>query len=536
MCDNIIAIFPNYLTLQIAKIIKMKKNYFDKLITLEMANNHMGDFDHGKKMIDEFSEVVSKYSDNLRFAWKFQFRDIPTFIHPDFQDRMDIKYVKRFRETNLTESEFLNLKEYAESKGFISMCTAFDENSLDKLKDMKFQIAKVASCSSTDWPLLEKLIKIDIPIIVSTAGTKLEDVDNIVSFLQHRGQRNHIYDDIAIMHCVGEYPTDSKNFQLNQIDLFKKRYKDITIGFSTHEPPKDSQTVQLAVAKGVTLFEKHVAVDTREYPKNAYSATPNELEHWLSSMNKAYEMCGVINKRHTFSDKEISDLRQFRRGVFAKKKINIGSVLNAENVFYAWPNENDQLLATDMSKYIEYISKKDFEINEPIFCSSIESSDKRSNIWDIVNDVKNLLKSAEVVFPGKADLEISHHYGIEKFYSSGLTMITVVNREYCKKLLITLPGQNHPEQYHNKKEETFHVLYGDLQLKLDGNLHVLKQGDVITIKPKIRHEFSSKNGCVIEEISSTHYIDDSYYTDLSIHDNDDRKTFVSDFWSNDEIF
>ena len=155
------------------------------------------------------------------------------------------------------------------------------------------------------------------------------------------------------MHCVGEYPTDLKNLQLNQIDLFKKRYEDVNVGFSTHEHPEDSQAVKLAVAKGVTMFEKHVAVDTSEYPKNGYSATPKDVDLWLQSMLQAYEMCGVINQRHDFSDKEISDLRQFRRGVFAKKTINIGDVIDSSNVFYAWPNKDNQILSIDMSKFKE---------------------------------------------------------------------------------------------------------------------------------------------------------------------------------------
>ena len=193
----------------------MSKNTFDKLITLEMANNHMGDVNHGLRMIDEFASVVDKYRDKVTFAWKFQFRDIPTFIHPAYQDRDDIKYVKRFTETNLTEGQFLTLKEYAESKGFLSMCTAFDENSVDRLESMNFQLAKIASCSSTDWPLLNRVVKFNVPIICATAGTKLEDVDNIVSFFQHRDK------EFAIMHCVGEYPTELKNLQLNLIKTIK---------------------------------------------------------------------------------------------------------------------------------------------------------------------------------------------------------------------------------------------------------------------------------------------------------------------------
>ena len=490
-----------------------------------MANNHMGDFQHGVRMIDEFADVVDKYKDKFRFAWKFQFRDIPTFIHPEYTDRMDIKYVKRFTETNLTESEFNDLKDYVESRGFISMCTAFDENSVDRLESMNFQIAKIASCSSTDWPLLNRVAELDLPIIFSTAGTKLEDVDNIISFFQHRDKQ------IAVMHCVGEYPTDLKNLQLNQIDLFKNRYKDITVGFSTHEHPDDSQAVKLAVAKGVTMYEKHVAVDTEQYPKNGYSATPEDVDNWLSSMVEAYDMCGVVDKRHIFSDKEISDLRQFRRGVFAKQKIEVGDVVDRTKVFYAWPNKDNQILSTDMSKYNQYVANKSFDINEPIFESDVELNYTRDKLWDIVQDVKEFIKKSGVVVPGKADLEISHHYGIDKFYGIGITMITVVNREYCKKLIIALPGQVHPEQYHNEKEETFVVLYGDVLLRLDGKLKKLERGDVVTVEPEVRHTFSTKNGCVIEEVSSTHYLDDSYYTDKSISKNKNRKTFIT-HWLN----
>lgn len=77
-----------------------------KLIIFEMANNHMGDMTHGKTMITQFGEVAKKYPE-FDFAWKFQFRDFSTFIHKDYKDRMDIKYVKRFTETSLTQDQFL---------------------------------------------------------------------------------------------------------------------------------------------------------------------------------------------------------------------------------------------------------------------------------------------------------------------------------------------------------------------------------------------------------------------------------------------
>ena len=98
------------------------------------------------------------------------------------------------------------------------------------------------------------------------------------------------------------------------------------------------------------------------------------------------------------------------------------------------------------------------------------------------------------------------------------------------KLIIALPGQSHPEQYHEKKDETFVILHGQVSLYLDDKLHSLIKGDVITIDPGVRHRFFTTDGCIIEEVSSTHYKDDSYYIDSSISTNENRKTFVP-YWA-----
>ena len=115
------------------------------------------------------------------------------------------------------------------------------------------------------------------------------------------------------------------------------------------------------------------------------------------------------------------------------------------------------------------------------------------------------------------------------FSKFGLLLLNVVNRNYCKKLLVILPGQSHPEQYHKQKEETFHILFGEISLKLDGKLRTCIPGDVITILPKVHHAFSSKCGAVIEEISTTHYNNDSFYSDPAIMENKQRKTLLT-YW------
>ena len=497
------------------------------LVICEMANNHMGDVDHGKKMITHYANTLSLYQDTFEFVWKFQFRDLETFIHKDYVNNKEHKYVKRFKETALSQEQFQELKTHAEESGFTTMCTPFDEPSVDTIQEMGFEYIKIASCSFTDWPLLNKVVKSKLPIVLSTAGVGFDDIDRVVSFLQHRNK------EFTIMHCVGRYPTDHQDLQLNQIDLLKERYPNIAIGYSTHEHPTEYRAVGIAIGKGVVALEKHIALETDEYTPNAYSVTPDQMLLWIESAYRALKMCGSCDRSDP-SDKELADLKQFKRGVFAKTDLKAGDRIASDDVYCAWPSENGQILANELSKYNRFETSVDIKKDEPIFQQTTNISSIRNDIWKIVQDIKSFLNKAQIVYPRHADLEISHHYGIENFYQTGIAMITVVNREYCKKLIIVLPNQKHPEQYHLKKEETFIVLHGDLKLELSSDnksneIHNLSAGDVITVEPTVKHIFSSDNGCVLEEVSSTHFVDDSYYTDPEISKNKNRKTFVS-YW------
>jgi sialic acid synthase SpsE/quercetin dioxygenase-like cupin family protein len=493
------------------------------LIIFEMANNHMGDIEHGKLMIDKFSEISSEFNNYFEFAWKFQFRDLDTFIHDDFKNMTDHKYVKRFKETNLTPEQFNILKVYAEHKNFKTICTAFDEKSVSLIDKMNFSVVKVASCSFTDWPLLNKIVTLSKPIILSTAGSSLEDIDRVVSFMSNRNK------DISLLHCVGEYPTQITNLQLNQIDILSDRYPNIKIGYSTHESPEEFDSIKIAIAKKAKIIEKHVAVKTEKYEPNSYSVTPDQMRNWLYSAQKSLQICGSTQGRPEVSKKETEDLTQFKRGMFVNKFIEKGNLIKKEDVYFAWPSIEGQILANNASKYNEIVALSDIEINKPVLFDDVSIKNSRQVILNIVSEIKDFIKNTNVIFPGKAELEISHHYGIEKFKQYGITMITVVNREYCKKLIIVLPNQTHPEQYHKEKEETFVILHGDVDLKLDGVVKTLTKGDVITIEKNVRHEFTTKTGCIIEEVSSTHFINDSYYTDESISKNNNRKTFVT-YW------
>jgi sialic acid synthase SpsE/mannose-6-phosphate isomerase-like protein (cupin superfamily) len=485
-----------------------------------MANNHFGDVGHGVRIIREIKKECASFPYKLGF--KFQYRHLDSYIHKEYAGSED-KQVKRFSETKLSVNEFLTLKKEASDNGFVTICTPFDEESVEMIVKHNYDIIKIASCSFTDWPLLEKVAATDKPIIASVAGSSIEDIDRVVSFFEHRRK------DFCLMHCVGEYPTDNKRLQLNQIDLLKHRYPDVLIGFSTHELPNNFDSIKIAVAKGSTTFERHVGIDSEKYPLNAYSSKPDQIRMWLDAASDAMEMCGIYGERYESTEDEMRSLRGFRRGVFAKNQINVGEELTDSNVYFAFPNIEGQLLANNIGKYDQYVATEIIGVDKPIISSSLEKTNSRQQIADIVGRLHKIIAESNVVIPNEMDLELSHHYGLDSFLEFGLSMLTLINREYSKKVIIILPGQKNPIHYHKKKEETFFILHGDFIINIDGIEKKLEKGQMLTVDRGVKHSLASENGCILEEISTTHYHDDSFYDDDGITNKENRKTHFK-FW------
>ena len=94
------------------------------------------------------------------------------------------------------------------------------------------------------------------------------------------------------MHCVAEYPTSNNKLNLNRLRFLKEKYKDIKIGYSTHENPEETNNISMAISMGATIFEKHIGLKTETYSLNKYSANISQTEKWLKNAKKAYEICG----------------------------------------------------------------------------------------------------------------------------------------------------------------------------------------------------------------------------------------------------
>ena len=490
---------------------------FNGLFIYDMANNHQGSVEHGLRIIREVAKVSNE--EKVRGALKFQFRNLDTFIHPDYKKSQKPKHIPRFLSTCLSAEDFKVLTEEVRKHNLTTITTPFDEDSVELINKLDIEIIKVGSCSAMDWPLLEKIAEAKKPVICSTAGLSTSNIDKIVDFFERRNIN------FALMHCMALYPTPNDKLQLNQIEMLCKRYPSVPIGYSTHEDPDYLDAVKIAYAKGAKLFERHVGVETDKIKLNAYSSTPKQLQAWIHSYNDAVEACGA-EERPPVSHDEDASLRSLKRCIFAAKDIKKDDVIKRSDVFFAMPLLEGMLESGSWKD--ELIADKDYKkkeaLSEKLILQKPES--KIDLIGRIALQTKGMLNEARITVDKESNVELSHHYGLRRFREFGAILIDCINRDYCKKLIIQLPRQKHPYHYHKRKEETFQVLFGDLEVIKEGDRTKLYPGDKFTVNRGEWHKFHTLHGVIFEEVSTTHYDDDSFYDDRMIRlmDRNQRKT------------
>jgi len=347
----------------------IKRNVFEDLFVLEMANNHWGDLQRALKIVNDFAKVV-RYN-NVRAAIKVQFRDVDSFIHPSYRDREDVRYIKKTVDTEMSDDDFEVLIEAIRKSGCLPMATPFDEASVDLCEQFDMPIIKLASSDLNDWVLIEKIATTRRPVIASTGGSSLKDIDDLVSFFEKREIP------LALNHCVSLYPSEDHELEMHQIDFLRERYPDITIGFSTHEYTDWSSSMLIAYAKGARTFERHIDIDDGGIPVSKYCSLPEQVDDWFKAFNKAKEMCGPpTNAKRIPTQREIEYLDGLVRGVYFKRDLPAGHRLADDDIYLAIPLLHGQLSCRELVAGDEI--KRDVAAHEPLTLDDLDNPYSRS--------------------------------------------------------------------------------------------------------------------------------------------------------------
>jgi len=222
-------------------------------IIAEVGQNHQGDLDLAREYIKVFSEAganaIKFQTRNNKFLFSDDAYNKPYDSENAFSDVYGLH-----REALELKPEWLPiLKQDCSDHNVEFMSTPFDEPSLELLCDVGVDILKVASFDIGNLPFIDKIGSKHIPVVVSIGGGKLDQIRaSMETLLSHHG-------DVALLHCVSEYPCELDRLGLENIQTLMREFPDVVIGLSDHF--NGILTGPIGYMMGARVFEKHVTLN-----------------------------------------------------------------------------------------------------------------------------------------------------------------------------------------------------------------------------------------------------------------------------------
>jgi sialic acid synthase SpsE len=325
-----------------AKLVSDKSPTF---IIAEAANNHMCDMKIAKKLVDN---ACVAGADAIKFQTYKANRLVrkEATLYWDGKETSQLEYYSNL--DKFDKDDYIELFDYAIKKGILPFSTPFDVHSASMLNDLSARLYKIASCDLPDKRLLRHVASFDKPIILSTGGSTLDEIDQAIDVFYQEGNFK-----IILLACMLSYPTPNKDANLRKILKLKERYPWLVIGLSDHtEPDKNMVIPSLAVALGAKVIEKHYTLDrSLKGSGHFFSVSPEELE----SMIENIRLTEIVLGNHEFNveDVELPARKNARRSIVADKPIAKGVIITSNMIGMKRPADG-----LSPSKIDEVIGKK----------------------------------------------------------------------------------------------------------------------------------------------------------------------------------
>ena len=316
-------------------------------VIAEGGLNHNGDINIAKKLIDSAKECGAN-------AIKFQTYKTENFVRETNQ------YFDVFKNAELNFEQFEELKNYSKSIGLTFFSTPFDIESAEFLNQLEIPCFKIASSDLTNLPLITKIAKMQKPMIISSGLSTMNEINDAVNCCLFEGNNQ-----IALLHCVANYPAQPNEVNMNVINTLKKTF-GFPIGYSDNG---ESSLVDIvAVSMGANIIEKHFTLDKKmSGPDHSFSIDPNGLKSLISQIHEIDQMKGDGIKIPQFS--EIKNRLTIRKSITAKRDLQQGEKIQEDDIAIKRPADGiePKYLTMILGKTINTNIKKD----SPIFWSSI---------------------------------------------------------------------------------------------------------------------------------------------------------------------
>ncbi len=327
-------------------------------VIAEMANSHDGDFKKAKRIVDA---VRFAKADAIKFQ-KF-------FAKEEAEPGQ--KFFDILKKLEMKDSEWKSLISYAKRNNLKVFVDVDGIKSAKSISKFNVDGYKIHTSDQTNPELLDYLGKSKKPILLSSAGSNLNELSEILKILSSTKK------EIVIMHGYQGYPTKVSDLNLLRIKTIANNFPYF-VGISDHVSGDSKFSFippVVAYALGATVIEKHITLDRSLHGTDYYSAlNPDEFKNFVSMIKLTKSSFG--NESFTLSLDEKSYRLKHKKNTLAKKLIKKNTLLS-DKLF----NFKVSKIKTESVQFFEYrerTSSTNILPNSILKKSHLDSNEKKT--------------------------------------------------------------------------------------------------------------------------------------------------------------
>ncbi len=305
-------------------------DYLNPYIIAEIGVNHEGSMDLSKRLIREAKEGGAHAAKFQSYkAEKIASKNSPAYWDTS-KEPTESQYKLFQKFDTFGEEEYVELACYCNEIGIEFMSTPFDLDAVDFLEPL-MPAFKIASADITNVPLIRKCASKGKPLIISTGASTLPEIEFAVQTAKEVGAT-----DIALLHCILNYPTLEENAQLGMISVLARIFPDCIIGYSDHVvPDKTIGALEASMLLGSSILEKHITHDKSLPGNDHYHAMDKEDLARFCEKIATYRKL-IAGEGKSLQIEQAARLHA-RRSIVAASNIKAGDVLSADNLIAKRP-------------------------------------------------------------------------------------------------------------------------------------------------------------------------------------------------------
>jgi N-acetylneuraminate synthase len=293
------------------------------MLIAEIGSVHDGSFGNAKKLIELAAECGA---DAVKFQTHIpEYETLKNSPAPEyFNDEPRFDYFKR---TSFTLNQWQKLKDVAKKNKVTFLSSPFSLEAIDLLEKIDLEIYKIPSGEVTNLPLLERISKLQKPVLLSSGMSNWNELDNAVKIFKGKV-------DLTVMQCSSQYPCKNDQVGLNVISEISSRYK-CSVGFSDHTIGFAAPIA--AAAKGAKIIEKHFTFSKKMYGSDAqHSMEPHEFKILSKSLKEVWEMQdNPVDKNSNLLYVDLKNI--FEKSIVTSKSLKAGTTIEMQHLAFKKP-------------------------------------------------------------------------------------------------------------------------------------------------------------------------------------------------------